>query len=376
MAKLNQPQKKQEINFRTFDELIEFYNKYESFFLEFYHQTGFNLWFLIHFRLYFQYRNIQLDSLESKSNTDKSERTDKKPFFEKVVKTIRLLREVLFILFKLKKPKSYKGKKVLLSNTSDMIKGKNKRFAFMDDEFEFILNRPLFDIKQSLKNTKNRSYNLYDTDHIFMRYILKFTFVKDLKRLSIQLKSLKKNLSQAADNEEIKETTINKLIWKDVSSYYIYFMRFISFKNFFQTNKIEALLMIDENSPQQKVIQYAAKLYEIKIFAYQHGNIHLLHPAYIYKRYSTKPLLPFTTFTWGKHFTNMLKDEGGYLDEQLKTVGRIDAETNRPKSHPELENMSNIVLYASQKQRDEELRKRQLRDVIYALKENENSKPR
>ena len=346
---------KKEICLTSFIEVAEFYNSNEEAFKSFEKDFGINVWFLNHFRTYMNYRNKKLLNNES-SKTKVS----------KLNLLFRICREILFILIKYKPFKRHKSKYLIISNYSDQINGKNSRFGELELEFDSLHNRQLLDIKESIRINEFSTYGRTSSDSIFLSYLLRFSFVNDLFIFHNHLKSLKHQVTNSdLSNNESK---INTIFWKNTALFYICYLRFKSFEFFFKKSKYKGILLSDENSPQQKVIQYAAKINDIEIFAFQHGNIHELHPAYIYGFYNNIPKLPDLTFCWGNFFSELLKNKGGYNNSNLRVVGRIPFNSNSKRLNTRLKKINNILLYASQPQRDENLRHKLLKDIMICCK--------
>ena len=372
-----------EINFSTFNEISDFYNKYYTQFQGLNDSLGVDIWFLEQFRLYFNYRNfcLKLASinvfLEEHPNgfiltSDKKlelffsasrleyvhgrKKKDKKQGLQDFVK------EIVYVLSNFKVVRNeFKGN-IILSNPSDNINGKDKRFGVLENNYPSILIRNIFSHHRKSKLlVQSKTWN---SDSILSSYILSLKWAKDLFvffKLIQKVEVLFKSKLELTSSEKI----INQLFWENKKSFGLYYIRYKSFSSFFKkNNKIKSVLLSDENSPQQKVIQYAARNNNIKIFGFQHGTIHDLHPAYIYSAYKHKPVLPDVTFTWGEYFTKLLVSKGGYNTSQVVTVGRISQLNEIRKRNELITDSKKIILYASQPQRDLSLRTKMLRDVL------------
>ena len=344
----------------SLEEVTDFYNSNEELFKTFQNEFNINIWFLNHFRTYMSYRN---DALGIHNTPTKRIKKHKILF--------RICKEILFILLKYAPLKNRQSEHLTILNYSDQIEGKNKRFNKLGLTCDSLDNRPLFDIKNSISFSHLSSNNTASSDHILLHYLFKLTFFSDLFRFHKQLKELKQQISSQDLNN--KESKINTIFWKNTVIYYIYYLRFKSFDNYLKKSKYKIILISDENSPQQKVIQYAAKLNGVKVFAFQHGNIHELHPAYIYGNYNSKPILSNIIFCWGEFFTELLVNKGGYSASQVKNVGRVTFENSTIGLNHELKGLDNILLYASQPQRDKSLRKRLLKDILLSCKKLKSS---
>lgn len=343
---------------KTFDDIIEFYNFHSSVFENFEKHTGVNVWFLNHFRTYMNYRNSILNVKTNGKQTTVN-------IFHK---GFRFFLKTIIILFSFKKTNIACSSTLVFSNSLEKNKNDNKFFNELITDFTVIHNLPLFDLKTKVVYRKSPSKGILDTDSIFLSFILKFTFFSELITFNKLLKKLKHDLNLELKNRESKYHVINSFFWKNTLFFFLCFLRYRSLEVFFNKNKIKGVLLIDENSPQQKVIQYAAAKNNVKIFSFQHGNIHQLHPAYIYGKYNIKPLLPFITFTWGTYFTDLLNIKGGYPLSQLKTVGKLQPNNSLKVNQSALLQKDNIILYCSQPQRDPNIRYQMFKDILWCVK--------
>ena len=150
------------------------------------------------------------------------------------------------------------------------------------------------------------------------------------------------------------------------SGFYLY--RYFAARNYFKTSGIKAVIAADENSPLTKSILDAAKFCGIKIIGLQHGTMHDLHPAYLYTENDRKNrMMPDLTLTWGKYWEEFLIEKGNYPKDSVISVGQI-----RTDIIPVLlksENLKNsesskTIVFASQPQRDPELRFQAAFDVF------------
>jgi hypothetical protein len=355
-----QPNQREQINQESFQEVIRYYNCYAPYFLAFEKETGINLWFLNHFRTYFSYRNQLIDS--SFTNTENDKNSTQKG---QILKKFSALLSELRTIFRGKKPPSeFTVPLLVFSNVWDITKGTNKRLGELANQYPILYNRPLLDLKRN--DIRYESEN-GDSDGVFYQYALSSRIIPDIINFRRKIDALRSKIAADLPTQTQAFTQVHQIFWSAYTFYFIIFLRYKAFDRFFRKNNIKGILLSDENSPQQKVIQYAALKHSVKVFALQHGNIHLLHPAYIYGSYHTKPALPTKTFTWGSYFTELLVQKGGYPAHQLSASGKVSANLPR-KLHPKLNTEDNIILYASQPQRDEGLRRTLLADILKVVK--------
>ena len=353
------PEQRKKIRQDSFHDVATFYNENETSFKSFQKKSGIDLWFFNHLRTYLTYRNLSLN--HNHTATKKSKKG-------KLKTLLQLFLEIVYILITYKPIKNTSTEYLILSNAHDIVNGKNKRFGALELAFESLFNRPLFDPKKELSRKSFAPKNEINSDQLLVKSLFRPHTWAILYRFIKSLKVLKKELSVQHSNTDSKHDIINAIFWKDQASFIIYYLRYLSFDAYFKKSSLKGILMSDENSPQQKAIQYAANNNQIKVFAFQHGNIHSLHPAYIYKHYTTLPLLPDITFTWGTYFTDLLQTEGAYPTRQLYTSGRISPLNEPNHLNPLVDTSNALILYASQPHRDLTVRHTLTKDVFLAIK--------
>jgi len=175
----------------------------------------------------------------------------------------------------------------------------------------------------------------------------------------------------------IQKLTLEVFQSLDKSSRY-YLFRYFAARNFFNRSGIKAVIAADENSPLTKSILDAARFCGIKIIGLQHGTMHDLHPAYIYTENDRKNrIMPDLTLTWGKYWEEFLIKKGNYPEDSVVSVGQIRtdiipallAAEKQKKAKP-----TDLIVFASQPQRDPELRYQAAYDVFKAAKRLPKSK--
>jgi CDP-glycerol glycerophosphotransferase (TagB/SpsB family) len=160
------------------------------------------------------------------------------------------------------------------------------------------------------------------------------------------------------------------------SGFFLY--RYFAARNFFNHSGIKAVIAADENSPLTKSILDAAKFCGIKVIGLQHGTMHDLHPAYIYTENDRKNrIMPDLTLTWGKYWEEFLVEKGNYPKGSVVSVGQIRTDIipvllkaeKQKKAKP-----TDLIVFASQPQRDPELRYQAAFDVLKAASKLPKSK--
>jgi hypothetical protein len=148
--------------------------------------------------------------------------------------------------------------------------------------------------------------------------------------------------------------------------------RYFAATRFFARSGVKAIIASDENSPLTKSILDAARSSGIKVIGLQHGTMHDLHPAYLYTANDkNKKIVPDLTLTWGKYWEEFLTSKGNYPVESVVSVGQIRTDIipllMKIQKHRKFQT-TDQVLFASQPQRDPELRRQAAWDVFTVVK--------
>jgi hypothetical protein len=249
------------------------------------------------------------------------------------------------------------------------------------DESYFVINEevmPKFYGNRSFKLTKSilphkKNYHEYPAELILLRCLLNNRFRVNQKNYSQNLRDIYKMVgAELNDNDD--KLILNFLISLHKSSLY-YLFRYSAFKKFFTKYNFQTLTTTDENSPVLKSIIDAAKTNNIITIGMQHGNIHELHPAYLFTSNDKKnKVMTDFTFVWGKYYHEFLADKGNYPPDSLITVGQLRTDiilklqnSIIQDSKSKIQN-SKIVLFASQLHHHPELRYKAAYDVFNAIK--------
>ncbi|MBA4409885.1 MAG: hypothetical protein C0397_10740 [Odoribacter sp.] len=155
------------------------------------------------------------------------------------------------------------------------------------------------------------------------------------------------------------------------SGFFLY--RYFAARNYFKSSAIKAVIATDENSPLTKSILDAAKFCGIKIIGLQHGTMHDLHPAYLYTENDRKNhVMPDKTLTWGKYWKEFLVEKGNYPKDSVVSAGQIRTDIIPVLLQSEKlkkAGTAETIVFASQPQRDPELRYQAAFDVFKAVRE-------
>ena len=258
---------------RSLDHLAEFYNSNYGAFKELKEALGIDLWFTDHFRAYFIYRNRFY-----RSNND----VDQGVHYGSTLNRVKKIVKELYVLLRgVRGATKVSCEHLIISNARDENAYGNRRFHGLD--FPTLHNRPLFDLKNPSENNNALNRHEVYSDALLLVYLLSASFIKDSIRFFSQFKQIENKLKVIGDtgpHRYLKEHFIQQKTF-----FFLMYIKFRAFELFFKRSNVGSILLSDENSPQQRVIQCAAFSLGVKIYAFQHGNIHDLHPAYIYKQY-------------------------------------------------------------------------------------------
>ena len=181
---------------------------------------------------------------------------------------------------------------------------------------------------------------------------------------------------------EIPLTVIQQLsleMFRSLHSSSVFFLfRYFAARRFFANSGIKAVIAGDENSPLTKSLLDAARFCGIKTIGMQHGTMHDLHPAYLFTpNDSRNHVMPDLTLTWGKHWEQFLIEKGNYSPDSVISVGQIRTDIIPVLTRAENKKQANpteLILFASQPQRDPELRYQAAFDVFKAAQKLPNTK--
>lgn len=175
----------------------------------------------------------------------------------------------------------------------------------------------------------------------------------------------------------IRQRLILELFQSLDSSSRFFLFRYFAARKYFTGSGIKAVIASDENSPLTKSVLDAAKYCGIKVIGLQHGTMHDLHPAYLYTVNDNKNrVMPDLTLTWGKYWEEFLLEKGNYPAGSVVSVGQIRTDIipvlTKAESQKEI-NPAERIVFASQPQRDPELRFQAAYDVFYAARSLPNT---
>ncbi|MDY0286703.1 MAG: hypothetical protein RBR21_11260 [Bacteroidales bacterium] len=247
-------------------------------------------------------------------------------------------------------------------------------FERLDDPFVLLTDTSMPSFAKSAprlikhKNYYQPSYRGIPKVHV-ERILLKNVFYpvwwKELKNKMTQLSDHLSLIASGMLSEE-ERFILRKIIDLMPSSRYFLFKNLV-FRFYFSKYKISTITALDENSANYKTILDAASSYNIPTAGIQHGSIYGAHMAYAYTALDRKNcVMVDKTFIWGEHWKKILVNACNYPGEGLTICGQLRTDII-PRLNKIKVNAKRIVLYASQPQRNAQLRYRAAADVVGAL---------
>lgn len=301
--------------------------------------------------------------------------------------TIGLAMLLALLRIALRSASKIQGKHLILDNAKPValyndeqegvIKGNfvfNNLFKKLDKRFCLIREAGLPGKRTArLSEYKNSfQYRSLNIRHISSDLILFRSLISNAARKKIR--SIRKELDSSIDalnNEFLNSeySLITHLLTGLKSSFRIYIMRYIGFRELCIKYRPLSLTASDENSPYNKSLLDAAKSLGIKTIGIQHGAIHELHPSYrLSKEEAGENIATDVTLVWGNYWKDLLISTGNYKASGLKVTGQIRTDIIPLLKNSATDTYKNnkIILFASQPQRDPTLRKKAAADLFEA----------
>ncbi|NND93252.1 MAG: hypothetical protein HKN45_00185 [Flavobacteriales bacterium] len=297
----------------------------------------------------------------------------------------------------LTKPK--RASKLIVSSPSDMR-------AALDSDGTAVLDNPfigpllkkddlsvtelsLFELRSSgstdIKNDRERlSKANMKCSHIGETWFFKILFStsswKDFKDFENRLDFIDENIGR--EQSDLFSTLYWKCFWRRRKLTKLYFLQFNAYSRFFEKNKIDVALLSNEYGPNQRSLIDAAYKKGVKTVGIQHGAFHSLHPGYTYDEQELKNRpLPDIFLSWGDKWSRLFDElNPGHYCEVFETgIVRMDEVVKRQyleraEIFAGVGKGESIVLFATQPQRDENLRQRAAEEVFIVAKETDGMK--
>ena len=273
---------------------------------------------------------------------------------------------------------SYLSQRTLKTEQDDiflgyLMQGVDKSFLFLDDLVppKFRL-ASTFEIKQRyLSNAKNRPQ--LNTDYLILRGLFSLEVLRNVQNIRKHLKRTYEILEANVTSDDDHIMIVKRLKSLHRTSVYLSF-KYFALQRFFKKHQFSTITAQDENNTSTKVIMDAAKSADIATIGVQHGTISNLYVSYRFTR-SDREFHGFTDYflAWGEHWKSNLVKYGNYNPDQVICTGQIrtDIIKKLAESSHNLDGSSarKTILFATQPQPDESLRKRAAEDAFTAVKE-------
>ena len=250
---------------------------------------------------------------------------------------------------------------------------------------DFILNSesetPKFTKNNKFRLGRNITKKLYSistlhSEGLMFKRIISVSLVRKIVKCNRYLKNIYCKTAEKPEGE--LDFLFLELIKKFHNSTLYFLFKYYAYISFFKKYKIKSVTSTDENSPEIKSIFDAAKSTGVTTIGIQHGAIHELHPAYMYSKTDReRKIMSDYTLVWGKFYKSLLTEKGNYDPSSLIINGHIrsDVIPHLMKSERTIKPLSHdnpVIVFASQPQRDESLRRRSATDIFTAAKKLEN----
>jgi hypothetical protein len=250
-------------------------------------------------------------------------------------------------------------------------------FDILDNGF-LVINesiQPNQKVKHNLKKIHplRKDYGLLFSENIMLKgYMNPSVLIKSFRTVN-QVKARISDIDASAYSFE--EQFIFKSLQRNIGSSIYYILRYGAYDGFFKKHRFKTITTTDENSPGTRSILDAARKNGITTIGVQHGNIHELHPAYVFSKNDTKRgAMVDHTLVWGEYYKELLVNTCHYNPSDIAITGQMRTDiipslikSVKGEDHPGEGNVKTIV-FASQPQQDPALRKRAAEDVFMGLK--------
>jgi len=378
-------------------------------------EDHFNIWFYSKFRIYFLIRNLfyQLELIRNYSDEYNSiiwytvvSADELKPFLpdnvlirqrgvvqrpytlkEKATIALLLLRRSIFSDISVKKFR--KAQHILLDTT--LTSTVLDRQTLKAKKGNYILNNVFEAAPDNFIGLKNGGFPPKGVDitgfykeadrakNPGFAYLNAESIYREVPLILGRYRSIKKSFNRITDllqasREQESDPFVRLILYLIGTLRPTLWMLYIQYRlylRFFRKCEAKTISGINENSPDVKVITDAAKFHGIKVLGIQHGAIHRLHPAYMHSPSEVEAgILPNRTLVWGANWKDILTSAGGYPSDAVIVTGhpRTDVIPDLLKLTAD-DGHAFRLLFASQPQRDPQLRRNTALDVFTACRE-------
>lgn len=249
--------------------------------------------------------------------------------------------------------------------------GNPNDFAVLDLS---IMPKPGQERTENVDIEKTTNYPIISSDYIWLRSA---TSIKGYQnRINTFLSKVSSLRGDWKDSLTDNELWILKEIIALNSSSRLYMLQYLMYKDFFEKSNIQSVITISEHSSNERSILDAAKSMNIKTVGIQHGVIGPSNISYNFleseAQYSP---IPDQTYVWGEKWKDFLASHSCYNIDNTITLGQLRTDLVHAYGSTQKSDLSQTfptdkkwVLFASQPQKDENIRKQAAIDVINAVK--------
>lgn len=163
---------------------------------------------------------------------------------------------------------------------------------------------------------------------------------------------------------------LRKLHWSSLYFYFIY----KAYRSYFKRKRFESVTLLDEYSPNFRAIIDAAKQEGVRTHAIQHGSLAASNPGYGYTEKDERfNPWPDRTLVWGNYWKDLLQEIAAYPRERILVTGQARTDVipkllATPLASEGILGAETagkfLILFATQPQPDESLRKRAALDMF------------
>lgn len=276
--------------------------------------------------------------------------------------------------------------KILLKDGSER-KFQNTHLEYLYNEFGYDealyidrFNYPNFKKKNEFRSIMSYVRNYGARRRIFEEKIIVPYWVFKRGEVGRLKESIVKSFEviNSAVDPESWNSILGALFRNLISSTIFFSIKEAAYKDFFSKFDFSKLVLADEYSANNRVVMNAAQVYAVKVVGVQHGSIHSLHPGYVFdsQEQTFEYSYPDCFGVWGSKWKELLLSLG-WPEDRVEVVGHLRTDVipalvcskNKPSDILDsLDNSKSIVVFASQPQRDEALRKRVALDAFSMAK--------
>jgi hypothetical protein len=225
---------------------------------------------------------------------------------------------------------------------------------------------------------KTTCYPIISSDFIWLRS------ATSIRNYHKRIYSFLSKISHLPGDWEDSLSGIQSWLLKEVialnGSTSLYLLQYLMYQTFFESSSIKSVITISEHSSNERSILNAARSLQIKTIGIQHGVIGPSNISYNFLESESKYApIPDKTFVWGEKWKDFLTDHSCYNNENTITLGQLRTDlvhnyrsTKKTDLVHSFPTDKKWILFASQPQKDENIRKQVAIDVINAVKVESN----